>query len=1066
MMEREIAVAIVAEPVHIPETNWAGSTDKRAAIFWRPDILRTQCKIASTGRGFVALCYSNIVIFSCYISPNISRNEFEEILEEIDFEIKRLKPENFLVCGDFNSKSIAWGSLHTCPRGESLEDWALLNDLILMNTGNIPTCTRSQGDSHVDVTWANTTMMQSVRDWKVHEDIFTYSDHNYIEFCMGDITRRKETLHRRMISINKYPRWITKDIDAELLAEVIDWQCTKFLDETEMSHISIDVAAKSIKQMMTEASDAVMRRAKIPSKKKQMYWWNGVIKAARTSCIKARRLWTREKRKKIQNGEKIRNLEQNYRLQKKDLSTKIHKAKEESWETLINMIEEDPWGIPYKMVMGKLRSNVPNITETLSYLEITRLLHDLFPRCKDKCPKIPMGVWKEEWDITEAEVHKIVRARTCATTAPGPDGITNKVWKKTPDKMIQILAKLFTECLKRGEFPNIWKCAKLVLIPKGNKFEDGLPKARPICLIDEIGKALERIIVDRIYTWIEERKKDRFYILCNNQYGFRKNRSTIDVLAKVRGYIEEETGRGNVVIAISLDVRNAFNSIPWKSIRRSLFRKKFPRYIRRILHNYLSDRYIEYINQDGKIQKLKVEAGVPQGSVLGPLLWNIAYDPVLRIEKEPGCDIYCYADDTLILVTGNKYDAARERASMMTERVLDKIREIGLQVAIEKTEVVAFYKSRVRPTTGGNIQIGRTEIPIKTSMKYLGVILDSKLNFEEHFKYVGQKLSKTTRALCRILPNLRGPHESKRRLYAHTIQAIAMYGAPIWSDKLKRSVSSQRILIKAHRVMAIKIIAGYRTISYDAATVLARTPPWILVAEKYRKSYLRIQEERRQDTWTIQIEKQIKQEEDNDMMQRWETLLRRRDLPSVGLRRAIADSFTAWMTRSFGGMNFHLTQLLSDHGCFQKFLYRIKKANSPMCTYCKDTQDNAEHTMMTCRHWETERIHMMDTLKCNVTLGGIIKAACESKDKWMALNHFAQEVMNQKENLERESERERESGNRGTQSPSSPSSQVTRPRQRQNKQIKRGKRLHNILEKDSEEEEEEEEEDRNDDDTI
>lgn len=109
-----------------------------------------------------------------------------------------------------------------------------------------------------------------------------------------------------------------------------------------------------------------------------------------------------------------------------------------------------------------------------------------------------------------------------------------------------------------------------MLFPKGSTTEDGLPKARPICLIDKVGKALKQIIVERIYDWIEERKKDRFYVLCNNQYGFRKNRSTIDVLAKVRGYIEEETREGNTVIAISLDVKNAFNSIPWRSIRRLL----------------------------------------------------------------------------------------------------------------------------------------------------------------------------------------------------------------------------------------------------------------------------------------------------------------------------------------------------------------------------------------------------------------------------------------------------------------------------------------------------------------
>jgi len=226
-----------------------------------------------------------------------------------------------------------------------------------------------------------------------------------------------------------------------------------------------------------------------------------------------------------------------------------------------------------------------------------------------------------------------------------------------------------------------------------------------------------------------------------------------------------------------------------------------------------------------------------------------------------------------MLVTGETFEEAREKASMMAERILDKIRELKLQVAIEKTEVVAFYKQRYRPPKEPSIQIGRISIPIKTSFKYLGIIIDSKLTFNEHFQYIERKITKVTRALCRILPNLRGPHETKRRLYANIIQSIVMYGAPVWSDKLEKSKTSQRLLTKVQRTVAIKIIAGYRTISYDAATALARTPPWTLVAEKYNRIYIREQEAKNNDTWTTDIAKRIKREEDDAMMDKWKLIL-------------------------------------------------------------------------------------------------------------------------------------------------------------------------------------------------
>lgn len=441
-----------------------------------------------------------------------------------------------------------------------------------------------------------------------------------------------------------------------------------------MTQLNVDEASQWVRDTMTEASDAVMKRVKLPHKKKQVHWWNNEIKKARTLCIKSRRKLTRERRKKIKDVEEIRELEKSYRLQKKRLSIEIYKAKEETWKVLISTINNDPWGIPYRLVMGKLRSRAPSLTETLTQLEVDMLLKELFPRNREgkiKYPELPMKTWKEEWNITEAEVYKAIKGRICTTTAPGPNGLTNKIWKMVPDCLIHILAQIFTTCMKKGEFPNMWKRAVLVLIPKGTEYT-GLLKARPICLIDEISKTFERILTERINAWMEKRIEDRFYTLSNNQFGFRKNKSTVDVLIKVRKYIEEETCRGSVVIAISLDIKNAFNSIPWACIRGALYWKRFPRYLKRILHSYLSNRYIDYVNKDGNVKQLTVEAGVPQGSVIGPLLWNIAYDSVLYVDREPGSEVYCYADDTLILITGETFEEARERASMMAERILDK----------------------------------------------------------------------------------------------------------------------------------------------------------------------------------------------------------------------------------------------------------------------------------------------------------------------------------------------------------------------------------------------------------
>lgn len=237
--------------------------------------------------------------------------------------------------------------------------------------------------------------------------------------------------------------------------------------------------------------------------------------------------------------------------------------------------------------MDKLRTSTPGLTEVLIQSQVNKLISDLFPRHVEKAPvpALSLKTWKEEWDVSEAEVYGILRS-PATTKAPGPDGILNKMWKKIPNEMIGIIARTFTECLRKGEFPRDWKAANLVLIPKGGDNNQLIPKSRPICLLDEIGKLLERLIVSRIDDWMESRYNDGFSVLCGNQFGFRRNRFTVDALIKVRTFIENKVKQGKVVMAVSLDIKNAFNSIPWQSIRKALERMTFPMYLRRILHNY------------------------------------------------------------------------------------------------------------------------------------------------------------------------------------------------------------------------------------------------------------------------------------------------------------------------------------------------------------------------------------------------------------------------------------------------------------------------------------------------
>lgn len=134
----------------------------------------------------------------------------------------------------------------------------------------------------------------------------------------------------------------------------------------------------------------------------------------------------------------------------------------------------------------------------------------------------------------------------------------------------------------------------------------------------------------------------------------------------------------------------------------------------------------------------------------------------------------------MILSEAGSAKLAVERASCQISKVLNRITKLGLTVATEKTEAVVFYGGRKKLEDSLTVKVGKNRIAVGETMKYLGIMLDRRLSFRSHFEYIESKVSKASRALARIMPNLHGPGERKRRLYATVVLSVIMYGAPVW----------------------------------------------------------------------------------------------------------------------------------------------------------------------------------------------------------------------------------------------------------------------------------------------
>ncbi|TLM35211.1 reverse transcriptase family protein, partial [Acinetobacter baumannii] len=168
--------------------------------------------------------------------------------------------------------------------------------------------------------------------------------------------------------------------------------------------------------------------------------------------------------------------------------------------------------------------------------------------------------------ITEEEIRAAVSRMRRKDAATGPDSVHGRVWDLAFGALGDRLVRLFEACLESGRFPKQWKTGRLVLLRKEERPADSPAGYRPIVLLDEAGKLLERVVAARIVQHLTGVGPD----LSAEQFGFREGRSTIDAVMRVRALSDEAVGRGGVALAVSLDIANAFNTLPWSVIAGAL----------------------------------------------------------------------------------------------------------------------------------------------------------------------------------------------------------------------------------------------------------------------------------------------------------------------------------------------------------------------------------------------------------------------------------------------------------------------------------------------------------------
>ncbi|KAL0891774.1 hypothetical protein ABMA27_015041 [Loxostege sticticalis] len=797
------SLAVVAEPYSIP-SNWLSDLDSLVAIVPRPSTDSPPLSLIERGHGYVAAMWGEIAVMGVYFSPNRQLAEFEAYLAYLAPAVARMPPGQVAVLGDLNARSMAWGDRVTKPKGRVLELWATTVGLSLLNRGNTYTCVRRRGGSIVDVSFATPALAARVRRWEVDLAV-TLSDHRHVRIEIADHSSAVRSGRER---VSPFPRWALTRLDREMAKEaafVQDW----FGQPTGPD---VDDAALRLRGAMTEVCDASMPRSHRPPPKKAVYWWSTDLEDLRVACLGALRSYRRYRRRAQGHAEEEDRLYAAYCDAKKVLRAAIGAAKDAAREEMLESLNDDPWGRPYKAVRNKLRPIGPPLTETLQPDLLERVVRALFPdRTPYTPPRMdpPRGSREPASGFDPVSAEEFDNASDCLRskrTAPGPDGVPARVVAIAAKEMGGRFRDLFDLCFEVGRFPKPWKEGQLCLLRKEGRPADSPSGYRPIVLLDEAGKLFERVIAARLNEHLATTGPN----LADSQYGFRSGRSTIDAVMRLKSITAEAAERGDGVMAVSFDIANAFNSIPHSAILEALRYHGVPTYLRSLLTDYLSDREVLYVNRDDRLQRRQVETGVPQGSVLGPLLWNLGYNWLLRGTLLPGMDVICYADDTLITARGRSYGAAAMLASVGGDLIVGRIRRLGLKVALEKTEALFFPGPRQRVPPAAHIEVGGVEVRVKAQMKYLGLTLDGRWHFTAHFKGLSERLVRAAGSFGWLLPNLGGPRTRCRRLYAGVLKSMALYGAPVWSDSLHRR-ENVALLRRPQRAIALRVARAYRT---------------------------------------------------------------------------------------------------------------------------------------------------------------------------------------------------------------------------------------------------------------
>jgi hypothetical protein len=719
--------------------------------------------------------FKTITLCSIYLPPSLKldQKDLENLVDQL--------PSPFMMVGDFNAHNNIWDENKKNPinsKGKIIENVILQHELCIYNDGSATYIHPANGNmSAIDLSLCSPNVFMDY-SWEVHEDLCG-SDHfpTFLHFNgVGNIERVQT--------------WKFNKADWPEFQNNCSIHLTTDLMEKDEEN-KVDIFTLSLEFL---ARSTIPKTSTTP-KKLNKPWWNDKCQNAVSDRNKALRLF-----KKKPNSTNLNLFKYKYAVARRI----IRESMRNSWKNYVSKLNsrtpiKKTWDMIRKILGKKHNPHISQLKVNNSFITNKKDIADTigdtisqnssstnysaeFQRFKNQKEKNRLNFKSSNHEnynmpFTIRELKESLKS--ASDTAVGPDDIHYQILKHLPEVSLEALLHAFNDVWINNSFPDSWRQAIIIPIPKPGKDHTNPSNYRPIALTSCVCKTFERMVNKRLVFYLENHG-----ILTQYQSGFRKSRSTLDQVIRLESAVREAFLRREHLVAVYFDLEKAYDTT-WKhgimtDLHEAGLRGRLPNFIAQFLNNRTFSVRIGATLSDIYHQ----EEGVPQGSILSVTLFSMKINSIVKVLSD-GMDCSLYVDDFLICYGSKQMHTIERQLQQCLYKIQNWAQENGFRFSRTKTVCMHFCQLRkMHPEP--ELKLNDNQIPLVKEYKFLGIIFDSKMSFIPHIKYVKSKCQQALNLLKTVSRMDWGADEEVLlRLYRSHIRSKLDYGCVVYGSARK-----------------------------------------------------------------------------------------------------------------------------------------------------------------------------------------------------------------------------------------------------------------------------------------